>query len=63
MVVGAEVCFGVECGFHSFVMGRSVGVGVAWYVGVFVAVPSPALADSPGQSGLGDALYGVELRL
>ena len=63
MVVGVEVCLGVDCGFLGFVMGRSVGVGVTWCVGVFVAVPSPVLAGFPGPSGSGDALYGVELRL
>ena len=57
------MCLGVDCGFPGYVMGRSVGIVVAWCVGVFVAVTFLVLAGSPGPSGLGDALHGVELRL
>jgi hypothetical protein len=54
---------GVYCGFPGSLMGRSDGIGVAWYVGVFVAVPCPAPAGSPGPPRSEDAFYGVGLRL
>ena len=63
MVVGVEVCLGVDCGFLGYVMDGCVGVEVVWCVGVYVAVQSHVHEGSPGPYGSGDDLYGVELRV
>ena len=54
---------GVDCDLLGFVMGRYVGVVVAWCVGVFVVVHSTVFAVSSGPPGSGDALYGLDLRV
>ena len=54
---------GVECDLRGYVMGRCVGVVVAWCVNVFVVVQSTVLVVSPGPPRSGNALYGLDLRV
>jgi len=53
-VVGVEVCRRVDYGLLGCVMGRCVGLVVAWCVGVFVVVQSnvPAVSPYPPRSGV-----------